>query len=398
MILTKKQEEGLKIAIQRFKDGERWTCIAGYAGTGKSTLIKFIISELGVNQEREVCYVAYTGKAANVLQAKGCPNATTAHKLLYKAVPMPDGSFIFEEKYLGDSGLKVIVVDEVSMLPKQMWDLLISHGIYILATGDPGQLPPVDKTSDNGILNNPHVFLDEIMRQAQDSEIIRLSMWIREGKPINLFPCSNQQVMIVKPRDVVTGMYEWADQIICSTNAKRVEINNLVRTLKGFGELPQIGDKIISLRNHWDYWSSTGNWALTNGSIGTIEKFNLEEVWVPRYIKTGGPITYMMTDIRLEDGDAFYNTPIDYQALSIGIPQLDSTQIYKMSRNKYVKREAPYDFTYAYGMTAHKSQGSEWPKVLVFEENFPFNKEEHIRSLYTEATRASEKLVVVTKD
>ena len=49
------------------------------------------------------------------------------------------------------------------------------------------------------------------MRQAQDSEIIRLSMWIREGKPINLFPCSNQQVMIVKPRDVVTGMYEWAD-------------------------------------------------------------------------------------------------------------------------------------------------------------------------------------------
>ena len=106
---------------------------------------------------------------------------------------------------------KVIVVDEVSMLPKQMWDLLISHGIYVLATGDPGQLPPVDKTSDNGILNNPHVFLDEIMRQAQDSEIIRLSMWIREGKSINLFPCSNQQVMIVKPRDVVTGMYEWAD-------------------------------------------------------------------------------------------------------------------------------------------------------------------------------------------
>ena len=138
MILTRKQEEGLKIAVERFRNHEKYTCIAGYAGSGKSTLIKFIISALGVDQESEVAYVAFTGKAANVLQTKGCPNATTAHKLLYKARPLPNGNFIFEEKYLGDSGLKVIVVDEISMLPRQMWELLISHGIYVIAAGDPG--------------------------------------------------------------------------------------------------------------------------------------------------------------------------------------------------------------------------------------------------------------------
>lgn len=209
MILTKKQEEGLKIAVERFRNHEKYTCIAGYAGSGKSTLIKFIISALEVDQESEVAYVAFTGKAANVLQTKGCPNATTAHKLLYKARPLPNGNFIFEEKYLGDSGLKVIVVDEISMLPRHMWELLISHGIYVIAAGDPGQLPPIDKDTDNHVLDRPHIFLDEIMRQAQDSEIIRFSMWIREGKPMSQFPCSNQQVMIIKPQDIVTGMYTW---------------------------------------------------------------------------------------------------------------------------------------------------------------------------------------------
>jgi hypothetical protein len=98
MILTKKQEEGLKIAVDRYKNREAWTCIAGYAGTGKSTLIKFIISALDVNPEEEVCYVAFTGKAATVLQQKGCPNAITAHKLLYKAQPMPNGTYRFIPK------------------------------------------------------------------------------------------------------------------------------------------------------------------------------------------------------------------------------------------------------------------------------------------------------------
>ena len=44
MILNKQQEKGLKIAVERYRNGEPWTCIAGYAGTGKSTLIKFIIN------------------------------------------------------------------------------------------------------------------------------------------------------------------------------------------------------------------------------------------------------------------------------------------------------------------------------------------------------------------
>ena len=140
MILTEKQQKGLEIAVRRFKEGKPWTCIAGYAGSGKSTLVKFIIEALNVPHE-EVCYVAFTGKAATVLKQKGCSNAITAHKLLYKAKPKPDGTFIFIPKGTDElSEYSVIVVDEVSMLPKKMWNLLISHGIYVIALGDPGLL------------------------------------------------------------------------------------------------------------------------------------------------------------------------------------------------------------------------------------------------------------------
>ena len=55
----------------------------------------------------------------------------------------------------------------------------------------------------------------------------------------------------------------------------------------------------------------------------------------------------------------------------------------------------PKQATYGYALTCHSAQGSEWNNVLVIEETFPFDKKEHARWLYTAATRASEKLVLV---
>ena len=394
--LTKKQEEGLRTAVARYQLGEKYTIISGYAGSGKSTLIKFIIDALPIDPEKDVAYAAFTGKAATVLQQKGCQNATTAHKLLYRAKPMPNGTYKFIPRIIGEIEYKVIVIDEVSMLPKPMWDLLMKHNIYILATGDPGQLPPVNPEDDNHMLDNPHVFLDEIMRQAQDSEIIRLSMHIREGLPLSTFGCEGQQVQIFNKAQVVSGMYDWADQILCATNAQRTQINNFVRQQKGFGPEPEVGDKVISLRNHWDFASSSGEWALTNGSIGTIEYMTERPIWVPKYIYDKGPIPYLFTDVVLDDGDKFNSIPIDYNSLKNGEMTLNPKQTYMLNRQKDLL-DAPYEFAYAYAITCHKAQGSEWNKVLVFEEWFPNVAEEHKRWLYTAATRASEKLVIIKK-
>ena len=397
MELTLRQQEGLRIAVERYRNKEPYTVISGYAGAGKTTLVKFIIAALDLNPEKDVAYVAFTGKAATVLSKKGNPNAMTAHKLLYKAYQKPDGTFFFKPNPPGSLGYKIIVLDECSMLPKGMWDRLLSHRVYVIACGDPAQLPPINPEDDNHALDKPHVFLDEIMRQAQDSEIIRLSMWVREGKDIKDFNCSNKQVKILSKNDLVSGVYKWADQILCATNATRNSINTTMRQYKGFGSTPEIGDKIVSLSNHWDISSANGNNVLTNGSIGIITDFNVISEHFPRFI-TPEPVDYMYTSMKIEDEDDYFSSlPIDYNTLLKNQKTLNIKQNMQIKRSKQVFLNPPYDFAYAYALTVHKFQGSEAPKILLVEENFPFAKEEHMRWLYTGITRASSRLVVVKK-
>lgn len=283
------------------------------------------------------------------------------------------------------------------MLPKKMWDLLLSHHKYVIACGDPFQLPPVNPNENNHVLDEPHIFLDEIMRQAQDSEIIRLSMWIREGKPIGTFPCVNEQVMIFKNYELDPSMYDWADQVLCATNKTRIQINNDVRLRQGRGTEPEIGDKIIGLTNHWDFLSTNEQWALTNGTIGTITNYQIMPYFYPSQIYDK-EIKFMFTGMEIENG-RFESIPIDYEAIITGEQAFDKKQLFTI--NNWARNngelEAPYNFTYAYAITVHKSQGSEWDKVLLKEENFPFEQNEHHRWLYTGITRATKKLVIIRK-
>lgn len=389
MILTNKQEAGLKLAVERYKAHEPWTCIAGYAGTGKSTLVKFIIAALNVAPEN-VAYITFTGKAASVLRHKGCPNAMTAHKLLYYSKRLPNGKFVFTPRTSLEGEYKVIVVDEISMLPKELWELLLRHKVYIIACGDPFQLPPINKNADNHVLDTPHIFLDEIMRQAEESEIIRLTMNIREGKPIQYQ--RGNEVQVVSPDDVVSGMYDWADQIICATNKKRLDINTYMRAAAGRGELPENGDKIIACRNCWDIIDTTGENALVNGTIGYLDGLTFGTQEYPIY---GFPtVPVIRTGLRTDDG-SFDEIMLDQQALMTGKKFLTPEQEYQIYRRASLKGLEPIEFNYGYAITCHRAQGSEWEKVLVFEESFPFDKEEHARWLYTACTRPSEKLVLV---
>ena len=381
MQLTKKQEEGLRIAVSRYTNHDPYTCIAGYAGTGKSTLVTFIIDALDIDRA-DVAYVAYTGKASLVLQEKGCPNATTAHKLLYKAFPKDNGEFIYRIKRPLDHQYKLIVVDEVSMLPQEMWDLLLSHHIYVLALGDPGQLPPVRGAND--VLEHPHVFLDEVMRQAQESEIIRLSMDIREGKP--LMKMDGSDVKIIDPGDLVEGMYTWADIIICGKNKTRFDVNDRMRNYIWNTEdpTPLLGDKVICNHNDWPTCSAIGEQPLVNGLIGEICSFENSVIRVP-YV---GDVKLFRCGLVLEDGKDGY-APLFMDAKLF----LEHEETVTKANFKYMKRIPIKPFEYAYAITCHKSQGSEYNKVLVLEENWP--GQEHKRWLYTACTRAASKLVIV---
>lgn len=134
--LTEKQILGIEIATRRYQQRESFTCIAGYAGTGKSTLVKYLIEKLGISPKK-VAYATFTGKAALVLQRKGHTTATTLHKLLYNSFKKPDGSFAHIPKKELDYPFEIIVIDEVSMCPKPIWEQALRMNTHIIALGDP---------------------------------------------------------------------------------------------------------------------------------------------------------------------------------------------------------------------------------------------------------------------
>ena len=392
MILTQKQEQGLKIAVDRYKNNEKYTVISGYAGSGKTTLVKFIIEALDVAPER-VCFTTFTGKAAEVLRKKGNSNVSTLHRLLYESFPHPGGGFINRPK--SSIPYDVVIVDEVSMAPKKLIDLLFKHRVYVVCLGDPFQLPPIDKDEDNHLLDHPHIFLDEIMRQAQESEIIRLTMSIRDMQPL--------QIKEGKEIKVVPNIYlsedsvlTWADQVLCAKNNTRHNLNDRMRKMAGREGPPRDGDKVICSRNYWEDLNMAGD-PLINGSIGYLKNsfktFRNIPYWLYTTVKK---FDILQADIITDDNNEYPGVEIDYNFLTEGIKCCDWRDAYKIGKAKTrIGDIIPREFEYGYVITTHKAQGSEWYKVLVIEENFPWNKEEHARWLYTAATRASEKLVII---
>lgn len=356
--------------------------------------MRFIIEALDVEASK-VCYATFTGKAAQVLVKKGNKNAMTLHRLLYDSVPRPGGGFTRIPKKSLD--YTVVVVDEVSMAPKSIMDKLFSHNVYVICLGDPFQLPPIEKDEDNHLLDKPHIFLDEIMRQATESGIIRLTMDIRDKKPLQIE--RNDQVQIYTMDDLNTGMLQWADQILVATNLNRHSVNDQMRQLKGFGPEPQDGDKVICLRNYWDWFNFTNGDPLVNGTIGTLQNPTPGTINVPLYAYDKGVIHTLTGGFVSDAEENFGIISMDPRIMKGGESELEWRDKYKLNKLRArIGDVIPKEFTYGYAITCHKAQGSEWDKVLVIEEKFPFDKTEHARWLYTAATRASDKLVIVKKD
>ena len=265
------------------------------------------------------------------------------------------------------------------MIPIDMWNLLMSHNIHVITLGDPFQLPPIDGESE--ILTHPHVFLDEIVRQAQDSEIIRLTMDIRAGRP--LIKHKGNEVSIVSKRQVNDAYYAGADQIIAAKNITRSDINWKCRKIKFGNDVPLYpvdGEKIICLKNYWDIMSGQCD-PLINGMIGELSNMQLKHDFF-RYKDA------MYADFSIGDSNKFYNLFMDCKLFCEGKPTINNE-----TWMEYRGLPKPLLFDYAYCITCHKSQGSEFDKVLVFDEYMKGT--DHSRWLYTAATRAKKKLIIV---
>src|SRR3954470_1062620 len=180
MAWSPQQQHALGAVAQWLRQGSPQVfSLFGYAGTGKTTLAKHIAEDV----EGEVAFGAFTGKAASVLRAKGCPEASTIHSMIYRTRESDEGGPLFA---LNRSGLAakadLIIIDECSMVDEELGRDLLSFGKPVLVLGDPAQLPPV-KGGGFFTAELPDAMLTEVHRQARDNPIIRLSMAVREGQP-----------------------------------------------------------------------------------------------------------------------------------------------------------------------------------------------------------------------
>src|SRR5262249_23627577 len=147
--------------------------LGGFAGTGKTTLIR----TLSKARPMFAC-AAYTGKAANVMKKKGLLGASTIHSLIYRPWKDEEGNTVWSlgGKYELE-GCEGFIIDEASMVSSEIDNDLRSFGLPIIYVGDHGQLEPIGGTKFNPMAN-PMYKLEEVHRNA--GEIAHFAAHIRK--------------------------------------------------------------------------------------------------------------------------------------------------------------------------------------------------------------------------
>lgn len=362
MKLAPQQDQAAKAVNEWLRDpaGKPFFYLAGFAGTGKTTIARYLAEDVGT-----VVFAAFTGKAALVLQSKGCDPASTIHSLIYK-IENPDHPvprFIINR----DSAIAaadLVIIDEVSMVGEELGRDLMSFGKRILVLGDPAQLPPIDGA---GFFTSgePDFMLTEVHRQAEGNPIIRLSMIVREGGRLERGTFGESRVLSrdeLRTEDVLA-----ADQVLVGKNLTRRNYNRRIRELLGFEGFFQPKDRVVCLKNYRDR-------GLLNGGIWAVDE-----------VRDQTEDTTKMVVVPLDNG--MIKMPVEVVTHHAWTQGKENELDWRFAKNFQ-----PFDFAYA--LTCHKAQGSQWDKVLVFDESY-IAREDHARWLYTAITRAAEKVEVV---
>lgn len=359
----------------------------GYAGSGKTTLARYIVESLGLDHN-EVRYAAFTGKAAHVLRSKGCEDASTIHSLIYMpreqarskltalkrkreqlaAEPEQDQQQITwldkviraEEKRLESpqfllrmpqesalTGSKLLVVDEVSMVNDIMAGDLSSFGVPTLVLGDPDQLPPVDG-GGSLITATPDSLLTEVHRSALDSPVTRIATTVRMAEPgTRAYGVTGSDGNSGRVRDLSMGALPEYDIVLCGTNAVRWKAIKTIRDIEGCVSnepYPWPGDRIIILANN-------GEAGVLNGQIYRVE--------IAEHDKDSHDLI-----VTGEDG-----VTRDLSVWARGFTGPDGERQARLAGT----RGSTVAATFGQAITVHKAQGSQWDRVLVIDESHVFS-------------------------
>lgn len=398
MDLSEQQQTGVDAVLDWMAQGAPGQVfrLFGYAGSGKTTIAKQIAEQV----IGDVHFAAFTGKAALILNSKGCYGARTIHSLIYiprekcaeslrqiraniDAETDPDKLRELKAEFQAESenlkrpafnlnldsdlvGASLLILDEVSMVGNQIAQDLLSFGCPILALGDPAQLPPI-KDTGYFIKEEPDYMLTEIHRQAAESPILGMATAVRQGRSLNYRPEGDAKVVPKGTLDA-EGLSKF-DQVICGRNNTRRLINHHIRSkvMEVTSPLPVIGDRIICLRNDQDA-------GLLNGSQWDVNGVSEDE--------DGDKL--ILTIAAAGDPEAYSFEVTAHKEFFLGTE--DEIAHYDM--------RSAQSFDYAYAITCHKAQGSQWPSVAIVNESQCFRQDSH-RWLYTAITRAAEQVTVI---
>lgn len=364
--------------------------VTGGPGTGKTTVLKGILSLLG-NMQKKCVLAAPTGRAAKRLTEVTGEEASTIHRLLEATVDPNTGKLYFVRDEDNPLKADAVIVDEMSMVDiSLLYALLqaIPKGKRLILVGDPDQLPPVGPGFPfSDMLRSkrlPVVSLTEIFRQAQKSLIVMNAHRINQGQLPDLTNPQGSDFFFLRtkseeelssliaslctqrlPKNM--GISPDQIQVLSPTRKGGVGTASLNRLLQAalnppspmkkerkFGDVTfRQGDRVMQIRNNYDMM-----WKRSDGSAVGTGVFN---------------------------GD-------------IGVVSQVDTEGEKLTVN-FDDRVAEYDFTQlgelelAYAITVHKSQGSEYRAVILTAWNgSPYLLNRSV--LYTAVTRARELLII----
>lgn len=382
--LTDQQNKALHIIKEFLKTyiphkSKPYCFISGWAGTGKTTLIKTLLQEY---KPKQVKLATFTGKAAKVVNERTGLSCSTIHSLIYEPETDAEGNIIrwvFNKNKSDMSNVKLIILDEVSMVSDIIWNDLLKFEKPIVVFGDPFQLPPVSG-KEIFVSGREDYFLTEIHRQALDNPIIAMSKAIREGREIPYGNYEDKLIKIASSKDYFQGNAELFlsfEQIICGTNNTRKNLNHQVRNvlLNHTSILPEENEKIICLKNN----HSMG---IMNGEIltTTTKSFGYKEYEGIFYNKT------IIENSKKPKFYRFISDNYDMQVRKRGFTKDFDIRYY----GDYLETD------FAYCITTHKAQGSQYNSGIIFDESTVF-KTMRDRWLYTAITRFIDKVLIISE-
>ena len=428
------------------KDNQSLFLLKGYAGTGKTTTISTLVTNLW-KTEKKVVLLAPTGRAAKVISVYSKKQAFTIHKKIYFPKKQQNGSvdFVLQPNKHTNT---IFIVDEASMIPDRpqngklfekgsLLDDLISyvysgHLCKLILIGDTAQLPPVKLTISPALeedrleadyrKNVKKIELNEVTRQHENSGILANATVLRiliENDVTNFqfdlgFPDIVRLIDGYDIEDAITGCYD-TDGVedtafIVRSNKRANQYNQQIRSqIRGQENEISTGDFIMVVKNNY-FWLKESSEAgfIANGDTCEVLRINaIKELYGFRFAEV---------EIRMIDypDQQPFETVLILDTLTSETPSLtyeESNKLYEAVREDYAHEKSKYkqllavkknvffnalQVKFSYAITCHKSQGGQWKTIFIEQPYLPEGpSKEYFRWLYTAVTRAQEKLYLI---